>query len=150
MLTDFPAEFWSGLYNGATGVVTDMKFLDTAIPEVNEFKFKLLPTAKSDGSMARQVHKGRPIPVVYVQLDNDKVDTTLFPNRIVPITTHQYTLIGGKGLDTVYRYVHKTNRVTHYFIDVNFNMILLISYIYIGTNYPCACAMQPRYTRAKA
>ena len=105
MLTDVPAELWPGLYNGATGVVTAMKF-EEGLQGFSGANFKLLPTAKSDGSMARQTKYGRPLPVVYVQLDNDKVDTTLFPNRIVPITAHQYTLIGSKGQDTVYRYLH--------------------------------------------
>ena len=104
-LTDVVAVVPLGLYNGATGVVTAMKFED-GIQGLNEANFKLLPTAKSDGSMARQTYYCRPLPVVYVQLDNDKVDTTLFPNRIVPITKHQYTLIGGKDQDTVYRYLH--------------------------------------------
>jgi hypothetical protein len=94
-----------GLYNGATGIITDMKFTRDALVYINEkqVKYKLLPTAKSDGSMARQTFHHRPLPIVYVQMDNEKIDTTLFPNRIVPIGLHQYTIIAKRGQDPVYR-----------------------------------------------
>ena len=51
-----------------------------------------------------QVANGRPLPaVVYVKMDNDKLDSALFPDGIVPFTPQQKHVTnthGGKNTIT--------------------------------------------------
>ena len=65
---------------------------------------KCIPSTSVDGSLARQVSNGRPLPsVVYVKMDNEKIDTTLFPDRIVAFTPqerHVTKTHGGKNIVT--------------------------------------------------
>lgn len=53
-----------------------------------------------------QVARGRPLPaVVYVQMDDKKLDTTLFPDAIVPFTPqkrHITSTHGGKNIISRY------------------------------------------------
>jgi len=91
--------FYVGLYHGATGTVTEIKFEDrVVVPN----KFRLLPQSSTDGSMARQTFSGRPLPIVYVKMDNTKIDEELFPNRIVAIAQHKLPILQ-RGEETIYR-----------------------------------------------
>jgi hypothetical protein len=89
-----------GLYHGATGTVTDIKFEErvASMPD----RFRLLPQSSSDGSMARQTYSGRPLPIVYVKMDNAKIDEELFPQRIVAIAQQKLPIFH-RGEDPVYR-----------------------------------------------
>jgi len=84
-----------GIYNGATGTVIDIAFNETIPPN----KFKLVP----DESLAREAMKNRPLPVVTVRLDNDKVNEELFPGKRVVFTPVKKCLYGKKD-NAVCRY----------------------------------------------
>jgi hypothetical protein len=91
--------FYVGLYHGATGTVVDIKFEDrVVVPD----RYRLLPQSSTDGSMARQTFSGRPLPIVYVKMDNAKIDEELFPKRVVAIAQHKLPIFQ-RGEETVYR-----------------------------------------------
>ena len=78
-----------GIYHGATGTMVKIAFVEGT----ESGKFKRLPTANEDGSLAKQAGNKRPLPaVVYVKMDNEKIDTDLIPERIVPFTIHEMHL----------------------------------------------------------
>jgi hypothetical protein len=52
--------------------------------------------------MARQTFNGRPLPIVYVKMDNEKIDEELFPKRIVAIAQQKLPIFN-RGEDPVYR-----------------------------------------------
>ena len=84
------------LFNGAAGTVVDIAFPDYVPPD----KHELLPN--SSVSMAKLANDHRPLPIVSVKIDNDKLDTTLFPDRIVkfaPVKRHLH----GKGQHAISR-----------------------------------------------
>ena len=61
-------------------------------------KYKRIPSTQTEGSMAKQVMKGRPLPaVIYVRMDNDKIDTDLIQDRIVPFTVQERHLLSAEG-----------------------------------------------------
>lgn len=85
-----------GIYHGATGTVIKIAFVEGTPSN----KYKRIPSTITEGSMAKQVMRGRPLPgVIYVQMDNDKINTDLIHDRIVPFTVqarHLVTTLGGK------------------------------------------------------
>ena len=97
----------TGLYHGATGTIVDIQFKE-AVGDYPEDVFRLLPKSKSDGSMAKQAYHGRPLPVVEVQLDNPKIDPTIFPNRRVLITPQRLPICE-RGQVTINRYESMTD-----------------------------------------
>jgi len=72
--------------------------------QVQRNKFKLLPKS-TEGSMAQQEFERRPLPVVFVKLDCDKVDTGIFPDNIVVIVPQKLEISRSKE-ETIYRYIN--------------------------------------------
>ena len=85
------------LFNGACGKVVDIAFPDYTVNNLH----RLIPN-KTD-SMAKLANARRPLPTVSVEIDNDKLDTTLFPGRIVKFVAAKKYLCG-KGRHAIYRY----------------------------------------------
>ena len=81
-----------GLYNGTIGTVTDIAFEEHVPPN----KFKLLPKKNEDETLAKQAMAGRPLPIITLQMDNDKIDTNIFPNREVKIQIAKLKLLPGR------------------------------------------------------
>jgi hypothetical protein len=79
-----------GLFNGASGRIKEIAFPDYIPPNIHE----LLPNKKT--SMAKLANGNRPLPVVSVEIDNDKLDTTIFPERIVKFVPVKKHLCGRK------------------------------------------------------
>jgi hypothetical protein len=84
------------LFNGASGKVVDIAFPDYIEPNVH----KLIPD-KSD-NMAKLANAHRPLPIVSVKIDNDKLDDSLFPGGIVKFVAAKKYLCG-RGRHAIYR-----------------------------------------------
>ncbi len=86
-----------GIYHGAVGTVVRICFVSGTVFG----KYRRI-SCSGDGSLAVQVARGRPLPaVVYVQMDDKKLDTALFPDAIVPFTPQQRHITsthGGKNI----------------------------------------------------
>ena len=70
--------------------------------DCNLAQHKLLPNSNTDGSMAALQVRGRPLPVVYVLMDNEKIDHNLIKDRIVTFVPEERILFK-RGNETVYR-----------------------------------------------
>ena len=87
-----------GIYHGATGTVAKIAF--TAGIEVG--RHKLMPNSSKDGGMARLAYNGRPLPVVYVRMDNPKLDAEIIKDGIVAFVPQQ-RVVTKQGNNSVYR-----------------------------------------------
>jgi hypothetical protein len=89
-----------GIYHGALGTVVQFGYKESDAEDMKYFK--MLPSGKTDGSLARQVNNGRKLPYVFVKMDNIKIDETVIPDRIVIFAPFHYRVCKDK-VGTVWR-----------------------------------------------